>query len=106
MKDYFEIDETDNTYYPVILFKSTRYRDIPIRAKFLYGILYEKMGKAKENSWFDEDGVIYVDIEEAEIDEAMRSPEDEVERYLLSLEAENLIRREIGKVYIRKVAEA
>lgn len=103
MQNYFIIEEKDDKYYPVVLFKSISYRNVSIRAKFLYGILYEKMAKSMENNWVDADGILYVLFADDELCQAMHTSSSEVEKFLQALEDEKLVKREDERIYLRKV---
>lgn len=106
MQNYFIIEEKDDKYYPVVLFKSISYQNVSIRAKFLYGILYEKMAKSMENNWVDEKGILYILLTGDEICHEMHTSFCEVEKYLRILEEEELVWRENERIYLRKVMAA
>lgn len=45
---------------PKVLFSNARFKDLSMEAKFLYGILLDRMELSAKNGWLDEKGRVYI----------------------------------------------
>ena len=79
---------------PKLLFTSKRFAKIGIEAKFLYGILLDRMSLSAKNGWFDEKGRVYIIFTINEIMEAFDCAKQKAIKLLDELEKKgNLIER-------------
>lgn len=88
MKNDYLKKNTDNIYYPIVLMNRNDIR-IPIEAKFLYGVLFDKLCQGNA----DQDGRRFVVCDFEEIKRKTRSSAKEIDDYLIILEAADLIER-------------
>lgn len=79
---------------PKLLFTNKRFAKIGIEAKFLYGILLDRMSLSAKNGWFDEKGRVYIIFTINEIMEAFDCAKQKAIKLLDELEKKgNLIER-------------
>lgn len=79
---------------PKLLFTNKRFAKIGIEAKFLYGILLDRMSLSAKNGWFDEKGRVYIIFTINEIMESFDCAKQKAIKLLDELEKKgNLIER-------------
>ena len=97
MLQYFYGQQADQfSFYrvPKLLFTNKRFAKIDIEAKFLYGILLDRMSLSAKNGWFDEKGRVYIIFTINEIMEAFDCAKQKAIKLLDELEKKgNLIER-------------
>ena len=63
MYDYFygaQADQFSFIRIPTVLFSQKQFKNISPEAKVLYGILLKRMDLSAKNSWFDDQGRVYI----------------------------------------------
>ena len=86
----------------------SRYKSVSIEAKFLYGLLLDRMGLSIKNSWMDADGRVYIYFTQEEAMDLMNCGKDKTTKLFRELERIGLIeRRKQGqgrpaRIYVKK----
>ena len=97
MLQYFygqQVEQFSFYRVPKLLFTNKRFAKIGIEAKFLYGILLDRMSLSAKNGWFDEKGRVYIIFTINEIMEAFDCAKQKAIKLLDELEKKgNLIER-------------
>jgi hypothetical protein len=99
--EYFLGSDHTLPYYPILLRNRNDIR-LPIRATYLYGVMFDKLS----NSQTDEKGRMYIIYDFATMLEDMGTEEKELKDYLHMLECADLIERTAvpGMIYLKKSA--
>ena len=115
MSQYFYVRQAEQfSFYriPKLLFKDRKFAKISMEAKFLYGILLDRMNLSAENGWLDEKGRVYIIFPVNEIMELLNCSRQKSFKLLGELEKNgNLIERvhqSTGKpnlIYIKNYIE-
>ncbi|MCC6095157.1 MAG: replication initiator protein A [Eubacterium sp.] len=101
--EYFSLSESDNfSFYriPKRFIQDPAYDDMSFDAKFLYGILLDRLELSRKNDWVDEKGHVFLIFPVREVMETVRCGEKKAMRLLAELEEAHLIervRRRMGK---------
>lgn len=111
MLQYFYGQQADQfSFYrvPKLLFTNKRFAKIDIEAKFLYGILLDRMSLSAKNGWFDEKGRVYIIFPVNEVMEALDCGKQKAARLLEELETKGdlieRVRQGLGKpnlIYVK-----
>ncbi len=111
--EYYYGNEADQySFYriPKVLFTDSRFKNVPMEAKVLYGLLLDRMALSVRNNWMDEEGRVYIIFTIAEIMETLGYAEQKVNRLLAELDSAKGIglierkRRGLGKpnvIYVK-----
>ena len=116
MLQYFYGQQSEQfSFYriPKLLVKDRKFAKISMEAKFLYGILLDRMNLSAKNGWLDEKGRVYIVFPTSEIMELLKCSKQKSFKLLGELEKNgNLIERVhqgSGKpnlIYIKNYTEA
>ncbi|MBR6802116.1 MAG: replication initiator protein A [Eubacteriaceae bacterium] len=93
---------------PKALITNPKYKDLSYGAKFLYGLIFERMGLSVKNRWYDEDGNVFVYYTVDEVMQSMCCANKKAIAFLRELEKYDLILRKrqgLGKpsrIYIKR----
>ena len=94
--DYYYGNEADQySFYriPKTLMTDSRYKSVSIEAKFLYGLLLDRMGLSIKNSWMDADRRVYIYFTQEEAMDLMNCGKDKNTKLFRELERIGLIER-------------
>lgn len=97
MSDYFRMNEAEQfTFYriPKALFRDKRYANLSMEAKFLYGILLDRMGVSLENNWVDEQGRAFIYFKVEQLCKMLDFGRDKIRRLMVELEKVDLLERQ------------
>lgn len=89
LADYFYGDESKQFIHfriPRLLITSPRFKHLSADAKLLYGMLLDRMGLSSKNSWYDEDGRVYIYYTVKEICGDMNCGRDKAMKLLAELD--------------------
>lgn len=93
---------------PKLLFTDRKFSKISMEAKFLYGILLDRMNLSAKNGWFDEKGRVYIIFPVNEVMEALDCGKQKAARLLEELETKGdlieRVRQGLGKpnlIYVK-----
>ena len=93
---------------PKLLFTDRKFSKISMEAKFLYGILLDRMNLSAKNGWFDEKGRVYIIFPVNEIMEAFDCGKQKAARLLEELQTKGdlieRVRQGLGKpnlIYVK-----
>ncbi len=87
--NYYYGNEADQySFYriPKILFTDSRFKNVPVEAKVLYGLLLDRMALSVRNNWLDEEGRVYIIFTISDIMETLGCAEQKVNRLLAELD--------------------
>lgn len=96
MGNYFRMQEAEQfTFYriPKALFRNKKYAELSLEAKFLYGILLDRMGISVENKWVDEQGRAYIYFKVEQLCKMLDFGRDKIRRMMVELEQADLLER-------------
>ena len=97
MLQYFYGQQSDQfSFYRILklLVKDRKFAKISMEAKFLYGILLDRMNLSAKNGWLDEKGRVYIIFPTSEIMELLKCSKQKSFKLLGELEKNsNLIER-------------
>ena len=111
--EYYYGNEADQySFYriPKVLFTDSRFKNVSVEAKVLYGLLLDRMALSVRNNWLDEEGRVYIIFTIADIMETLGYAEQKVNRLLAELDSAKGIglierkRRGLGKpnvIYVK-----
>lgn len=107
-------NETGRKFFmlPQSLICGERYKDIPLAAKVMYSLLYDRMHLSIKNEWKDEDGRVFINYSLEAIAEVLGISRRSVLNYLQLLEDHFLITRstpvkgKATRIYVRTIEEA
>ena len=107
-------NETGRKFFmlPQSLICGERYKDIPLAAKVMYSLLYDRMHLSIKNEWKDEDGKVFINYSLEAIVEVLGISRRSVLNYLQLLEDHSLITRSTPvkgratRIYVRTIEEA
>ena len=88
--DYYYGNEADQySFYriPKVLFTDSRFQEVSVEAKVLYGILLDRMALSAKNRWLDGDGRVYIIFTVSEVMETLACAEQKANRLLGELDA-------------------
>lgn len=94
--DYFSLSDADDfSFYriPKKLVLDPEYEDMSFEAKFLYGILLDRLELSRRNGWVDEKGHVFIIFTVRQVMDAARCGEKKAMRLLAELEDAHLIER-------------
>jgi len=94
--DYFYGSEAEQFAFfriPKALMTDPVYAGLSIEAKFLYGLLLDRMGMSRKNKWLDENDRVYIIYSINEISEALNISEKLVMKYMKELEEGHLLEK-------------
>ena len=94
--DYFSLSDADDfSFYriPKKLVLDPEYEDMSFEAKFLYGILLDRLELSRRNGWVDEKGHVFIIFTVRQVMDAVRCGEKKAMRLLAELEDAHLIER-------------
>ena len=94
--NYYYGNEADQySFYriPKTLMTNSHYKSVSIEAKFLYGVLLDRMGLSIKNSWMDADGRVYIYFTQEEAMDLMNCGKDKTTKLFRELEHIGLIER-------------
>lgn len=94
---YFYGEESEQfSYYriPKLLITGAQFKNLSTDAKLLYGLLLDRMGLSAKNSWYDEQGRVYIYYTLEEIMEDMNCGKDKGVKLLSELD----VNRGIGLI--------
>lgn len=96
--NYYYHEEADSfTFYriPKLLCTNERYKGLPTEAKFLYGLLLDRMGlSATREQWHDPDGKVFIYFQQAEAMDILNiHSKDKIIKLYRALEVAELIQR-------------
>ncbi len=94
--DYFYGSEAEQFAFfriPKALMTDPVYAGLSIEAKFLYGLLLDRMGMSRKNKWLDENDRVYIIYSIGEISEALNISEKLVMKYMKELEKGHLLEK-------------
>jgi len=94
--DYYYGTEADQySFYriPKILLTDSRYRNVSIEAKVLYGLLLDRMGLSVKNGWMDSDRRVYIYFTQEDAMGLMSCGKDKATKLFRELEVMGLIDR-------------
>jgi predicted transcriptional regulator len=80
---------------PRLLFSDERFSHLPLLAKFLFGLMLDRMSLSQKNGWFDKDGCVYIEYPITEMSKDLSCSERTVMRLMKEL-------RDIGLVVSKK----
>ena len=109
---YYGNEAEQYSFYriPKVLFTDSRFKNVPVEAKVLYGLLLDRMALSIRNNWLDEEGRVYIIFTIADIMETLGCAEQKVNRLLAELDSAKGIglierkRRGLGKpniIYVK-----
>lgn len=108
--DYYYGSEADQFNFiriPKTMVSDPLFADLSLQAKFLYGILLDRMNLSMKNKWFDEENRVYIIYQVSEIMEDMNISEKLAIKYIGELEKFGLLekkRRGLGRpsfIYVK-----
>lgn len=73
--EFYGVQESEQYKFyriPKLLFTAEKFKDISLEAKFLYGLLLERMTLSQKNGWIDEEGRVYIIYKIEEIMQSRR----------------------------------
>ena len=79
---------------PKALFVDLRFRGVSAEAKFLYGLLLDRMGLSMKNGWMDATGRVYIIFTTEDIMEALYCADNKATKLMKELEGCGLIERQ------------
>ena len=100
--DYFYGKESDMmSFYrvPKLLVTDPYFADLDNEAKFLYGLLLDRMSLSAKNGWYDKQRRVYIIYGQKKLCEILHRGRNKVSDMLNALEAIGLIEREKDKKY-------
>ena len=112
--DYYYGDEAKQySFYriPKVLMKDVRFSIVSLDAKFLYGLMLDRMALSVKNGWLDESGRVYIIFTVADVMESLGCAEQKANKLLSELDNVRGIglierkRRGLGKpnvIYVKK----
>ena len=101
--DYFYGKESDMmSFYrvPKLLIKDPYFRTLDNEAKFLYGLLLDRMDLSAKNGWYDEQHRVFIIYSQKKLMEDMNRGRNKISDMLSELEQFGLIERIKGKKYM------
>ena len=110
--DFYYGNEAEQfTFYriPKFLMKDIRFKELPVEAKILYGLLMDRMGLSIRNRWLDENNRVYIIYTFEEIINDMGCSRQKASKLLSELDKSGLIvrkRRGLGKpniIYVKNI---
>lgn len=78
---------------PKLLLTDERFKELSISAKFIYGVLLDRMSLSRKNGWLDEDGRVYIIYQISEIQEDFGFSKGKVIELLKELERIGLLEK-------------
>ncbi len=111
--EYYYGNEADQySFYRIskALFTDTRFKNVPVEAKVLYGLLLDRMALSVRNNWLDEEGRVYIIFTISDLMETLGCAEQKASRLLAELDSAKGIglierkRRGLGKpnvIYVK-----
>ena len=87
--DYYYGNEAEQfSFYriPKIMFTDSRFSDLSLEAKLLYGIMLDRMALSIKNKWLDENDRVYIIFTIQEIMQLMSCAEQKVNKMLIELD--------------------
>ena len=101
--DYFYGKESDMmSFYrvPKLLIKDQYFRELDNEAKFLYGLLLDRMDLSAKNGWYDDKHRVFIVYSQKSLMEDMNRGRNKISDMLNDLERYGLIERVKGKKYM------
>jgi hypothetical protein len=96
MFDYYYGKEAEQFTFiriPKLLLTDERFQDLSVSAKFVYGVLLDRMGLSRKNGWLDENGRVYIIYRISEIQEDFGFSKGKVIELLKELEKIGLLEK-------------
>lgn len=87
--DYYYGDKSNQFSFfriPRQLITGERFKHISTDAKFLYGLLLDRMGLSEQNGWYDENGRVYIYYTLREIQRNLNCGQDKAIKLLTELD--------------------
>ena len=112
--DYYYGDEAEQySFYRIskVLINGVRFGAVSLDAKFLYGLLLDRMALSVKNGWLDESGRVYIIFTVADVMESLGCAEQKANKLLNELDNVRGIglierkKRGLGKpnvIYVKK----
>ena len=94
--DYYYGSEADQFNFiriPKAMVTDPLFADLSLAAKFLYGILLDRMNLSMKNKWFDEENRVYIIYQVSEVMEDMNISQKLAIKYLNELESFGLVEK-------------
>ena len=84
-----------STYFaiPYEFLKDGPFQELSLQAKFLYGVLFDRMGLAQKYNWVDEENRIYIIYQISQIEKDLKISKKQAIRYLKELEEIGLVEK-------------
>ena len=84
-----------STYFaiPYEFLKDGPFQELSLQAKFLYGVLFDRMGLAQKYNWIDEENRIYIIYQISQIEKDLKISKKQAIRYLKELEEIGLVEK-------------
>ena len=88
--DYYYGKESESFTFiriPKMLFTDEPFKGLSIEAKFLYGLMHDRMSLSRSKDWFDEEGRVYIVYTVSEIAEGLGCSENKASKVLGELDS-------------------
>lgn len=79
---------------PKLLMTSSRYKDLSVHAKLLYGLMLDRMSLSRKNNWVDEDNKVYIQYSVEQVKEDLDCSKSTAIKYMTELKDIGLIKKE------------
>lgn len=115
--DYYYGNESEQySFYriPKTLFTDSRFREVSVEAKVLYGLLLDRMALSAKNGWLDAEGRVYIIFTIADVMKTLGCAEQKANKLLNELDVKKGIgliekkRRGLGKpnvIYVKNFVD-
>lgn len=93
---YYTKHDTDNNPYiktPKFLFTDSKYINLSVAAKLLYGLILDRLTLSQKNNWVDNEGFVFIIYTVEETAKVLNCSEDTATKVLRELENAKLITR-------------